>query len=97
MEFTQSIERVVRESGLSKAEIAYLYVVTVPTIYNWLKGSKPTQAFIVHHSEAMSEILLRMIDKNILPMSITVTRPKRKQHLETILRQVLKTNNNAVQ
>ena len=91
-----AFKRVLKESGLSKSELAYLYVVTSQTIYNWSHGGVPTQAFIIQHEQSMTEILNVMLDKQLLPFPSTSSRPKRRKNLATVLRQVIRNTNLSV-
>lgn len=96
-QFHQDFVKVVQGSGLTKGELANLYVVTIQTIYNWLSGrTHPTQAFVVEHSEVMNSLLKRTITAGLLPMSPSTTKAKRKKNINTILRSALRTSQSAL-
>jgi hypothetical protein len=96
-DFTREFIRVVQGSGLTKGELATLYVVTIQTIYNWLSGrTVPTQAFVVEHGIVMNRLLLRMIAHGLLPLKPGRTRQQRDKNVNTILRSALKESQSAL-
>ena len=61
--------RVIRESGLTKSELAFLYGVSRQTIYDWVDGKhirKPS--YTVRIAETITAVLVSAIDRKILPL-----------------------------
>ncbi|MDP2650387.1 MAG: hypothetical protein Q8P16_02370 [bacterium] len=66
---SMTFQRVIRESGLTKGEIASLYGVSRQTIYAWDEGKhvrKPS--YTVRIAETITAVLVSAIDRHILPL-----------------------------
>lgn len=79
---TEGFRRVFATSGLTKAELAYIYQVSRQTIYVWNDGeSDPTQRGLAARVDKYTTALLKAITKGVLPMSRSISKDVRKQRL----------------
>lgn len=82
MDFIQ----VVRDSGLTKKELACLYGVSRQTIYNWL-GGRPIAALNVRRVfESRTQSLAAAIGKRVLPLPAVLPPTERNRRLESMLK-----------
>ena len=61
--------RVIKESGLTKSELAFLYGVSRQTIYDWAESKKARKpSYTVRIAETITAVLVSAIDRKILPL-----------------------------
>lgn len=61
--------RVFKESGLTKSELASLYGVSRQTVYSWYKGdATPTQKALAVRESLYTSGLASAIDRGVLPI-----------------------------
>jgi DNA-binding XRE family transcriptional regulator len=67
----ENFKRVIKNSGLTKSELAGLYGVTRQTIYDWYEGpGAPTQKALAEREASYTSALLVAISKGVLPMKV---------------------------
>ena len=74
-------KRVVKDSGLTKTELATLYSTTRQTVYNWLGGSEPNNEVLIRLFNGVTSGLLKAIDKKLLPFGIGISREERTKRV----------------
>ncbi len=81
-----TFQRVIRESGLTKSELAGLYGVSRQTLYDWLAG-KPSRkpSYTVRIAETITKALLNAIDRKILPLA-PMAKDARKKRVDAMAR-----------
>lgn len=72
-------QRVVRDSGLNKSELAALYGVSRPTIYGWLEVPPREGSVTSRLAEAITAAIISAMDKRVLPLSPTDTAKRRER------------------
>lgn len=69
LQAAQAFNRVLFNSGLTKAELAKLYGVSRPTIYAWAKGAGPWPGTLAaRRVDAITAALCSAIDRKVLPL-----------------------------
>lgn len=62
-------QRVVRDSGLNKSELAALFGVSRPTIYGWTTTPPRPGSISARMAEVITETIVTAMDKGILPFA----------------------------
>jgi DNA-binding XRE family transcriptional regulator len=76
----EKLQRVVRDSGLNKSELAALYGVSRQTLYTWLDDQPPRPGSLqARLAEAITATILAAIDKRALPLVPTDVRQRRER------------------
>lgn len=76
--------RAAEASGLRTIELARIYGVDRRTVYDWLHGVVPRQAFLLRAQETYSQALLSAVQKGVLPLKPGVVGAERRQRVEAI-------------
>jgi len=85
----EAFKRVFDKSGLTKAELGYIYQVSRQTIYDWVKAeSTPKQGGLAARFDVYTKALDAAISKRALPMPNNLTKEVRRQRLLTIATQL---------
>ena len=83
-----TFKRVVRESGLTKIELATLYGVSRQTIHSWITdGPAREGSLLARMAETITATLDRAIDMKALPLG-PMDKEKRRAHIDAMLRKL---------
>lgn len=80
--FTQVVDK----SGLTKAELAFIYDTSRQTIYNQINGGCPTSIVLIRTYNKISTGLVRAMEKRLLPFVGLVSKEERKKRIAAIIK-----------
>lgn len=83
------LEKIVRDSGLTKLEIARLFGISRQTLYTWLEGkSMPKQDYMKRLVGRGCESILNAMKMRVLPMSVGLTKLQRRHNIGVMAQKI---------
>lgn len=76
-------------SGFTKRELGIIYGVSRQTIYDWLRGSEPSQLALVERAKVATQAIVNAIRAKVLPLPSTLGEDSRKRRIDAIIKTIM--------